>query len=98
MGIVWSGVRRTWSKTAAVIGLGLQPMGRVSIIGLFLSDGLVLMLVLIIFRLLQAFNGWMNGSTGLRVATEWGLKGSVLGIYGAPATMAVTSGCGCGGQ
>jgi RHS repeat-associated protein len=40
------------------------------------------------------FNSWMNGSTGLRIFVEWGFRGSVLGIYGAPIT-ATVSDCGC---
>ncbi len=45
----------------------------------------------------KALNGYMNGSTALRRALEWAFRGSVLGIYSAPATNAASSrgGCGC---
>lgn len=36
------------------------------------------------------FNSWMNGSTAFRTAVEWGFRGSVAGIYGAPLTAAVS--------
>lgn len=36
------------------------------------------------------FNSWMNGSTAFRTAVEWGFRGSVAGIYGAPITVAVS--------
>lgn len=36
------------------------------------------------------FNSWMNGSTAFRTAVEWGFRGSVAGIYGAPITAAVS--------
>lgn len=36
------------------------------------------------------FNSWMNGSTAFRTAVEWGFRGSVLGIYGAPLTAPVS--------
>lgn len=32
------------------------------------------------------FNSWMNGTTALRTGVEWGFRGTVLGIYGAPVT------------
>ncbi len=34
----------------------------------------------------SGFNSWLNGSTAARVATEWGLRTTILGIYGAPIT------------
>ncbi len=37
------------------------------------------------------FNSWMNGTTTARIAVEWGFKGSVVGIYGAPISAAVSS-------
>jgi RHS repeat-associated protein len=41
-------------------------------------------------------NSFMNGSTALRSAAEWAFRGTVLGIYGAPATAAAGRGnCGC---
>ncbi|UVW29197.1 hypothetical protein [Massilia sp. H6] len=36
------------------------------------------------------FNSWMNGATATRNAVEVGFRGTVLGIYGAPATKAVS--------
>jgi RHS repeat-associated protein len=42
------------------------------------------------------FNSWMNGSTAARTAVEWGFRGSVAGIYGAPVTAALSGGdCSC---
>ena len=41
------------------------------------------------------FNSWMNGSTAVRNAAEWGFRGSVAGIYGAPATAALRDDCSC---
>ena len=40
-------------------------------------------------------NSWMNGSTALRSAAEWGFRSSVAGIYGAPVTAGLRDDCGC---
>lgn len=41
------------------------------------------------------FNSWMNGTTALRSAAEWGFKAAVLATEAAPATAAARKGGNC---
>ncbi|WP_194869381.1 RHS repeat-associated core domain-containing protein [Myxococcus sp. AB025B] len=81
----WGSVRSAWSRAAGGLrnkGQSLhhwlipQRVGQV-------NAGFNYM------PLTAKFNSWMNNSTALRNGVEWGFRGVVAGIYGAPATAAL---------
>jgi len=80
----WGTVRSAWSKAAG----GLRPKGQSLHHWLIPQRWAKVNAGFNYLPLTARFNSWMNGSTALRVAVEWGFRGTVLGIYGAPVTVA----------
>jgi hypothetical protein len=78
-GRTWGSVRSTWSNAAG----GLRVNGQ-SLHHLFIPQRWGGVNAGFNYIPLSAgFNSWMNGSTALRLGTEWGLRGVVVGIYGS---------------
>jgi hypothetical protein len=80
----WPSVRSMWSNSAGLRnGGGLRSRGQ-SLHHLFIPQRAgVVNAGFNYVPLTAGFNSWMNGSTALRLGTEWGLKGVVVGIYGS---------------
>ena len=95
----WSSVRRTWSTAAGNGGPFLLRAGQQLHHWLMPQRaGAVQGLTNAGFNYLPlsaGFNSWMNGSTATRVAAEWGLKGTIGGIYGGLSGPAEADGCEC---
>ena len=83
---VWSTVRDMWSKAAGGGIRALAARGQSLHHWLIPQRWFKYNAGLNYLPLTASFNSWMNGSTRARRAVEWGLRLTILGIYGAPVT------------
>jgi len=92
----WNSVRDTWSRAAGGGQRWLASNGQSLHHWLVPQRFAELNAGFNYMPISSALNSWMNGSTAIRTAAEWGFRGGVLGIYGGPATaMASESTCEC---
>ncbi|MBP7573401.1 MAG: RHS repeat-associated core domain-containing protein, partial [Rhodoferax sp.] len=86
----WGSVRDTWSRAAGSGQRWLAANGQ-SLHHWLIPQRFAEVNAGFNYMAISAgFNSWMNGSTALRTAVEWGFKGTVAGIYGASATAAMS--------
>jgi RHS repeat-associated protein len=87
-GRTWGSVRDTWSVAAGNGERWLAANGQSLHHWLFPQRFAEINAGFNYMAISAGFNSWMNGTTALRTAVEWGFRGTVAGIYGAPLTAA----------